>query len=111
MKLSSILAFLTTIISVSADAYEFCCCHHKHNCHIDSTAKVVNKTKEWGWQWEMAKGDFYNKDHGGISPYPSCSECYAHDLVGLIGVKQMNNMCKDYGEKGYGDSQCWNLHH
>ncbi|QDS77167.1 hypothetical protein FKW77_001752 [Venturia effusa] len=107
MNLSSVLAFLTTIATVSANAYKLCCCHNKANCSNNVTESVVAAlvfVKDWKMStktWSTTQDAPFN-----------CTGCYAYapgepNDDGYIGIKEMRGYCKDY--EGLIDSQYFNV--
>ncbi|QDS75979.1 hypothetical protein FKW77_004197 [Venturia effusa] len=105
MKLSSAIAFLTAVASVSAKDWDLCCCHQNHICHDPSTRGVVNKSNEFGKPFHMTVS-YYSKQYDG-APF-TCTGCYAYHEGAKISGKEMHKMCKTYGVPGFGGSMCFN---
>ncbi|QDS69757.1 hypothetical protein FKW77_010175 [Venturia effusa] len=106
MKLFSILAILTSIVSVSAKQWRLCCCHHKHEeCDKVITTEIAYDLAALG-AMEISNKQ-WTRDEG--APY-DCRNCYAyaHDKKnldnGLIGGKEFAHFCKRYDMY----STCWN---
>ncbi|QDS71640.1 hypothetical protein FKW77_007452 [Venturia effusa] len=80
MKLSSTLAFLLSIIPVSAKLFRLCCCVYKNKCDLLTTNLVAFYYAPEGALG--ISGDWWSTQEG--APY-ACQSCYAY-ARGHLGI-------------------------